>query len=113
MPVESVLFLLNSAPSQPGAARAIQSAVTLRAQGHAVSLFLFQDAVLMAVKCDGHGAHAPVKQTLAADIPIYALGEDLAMRGFTPLKLWEGIQVADYNELVDLFEQHTRVIGAL
>jgi sulfur transfer complex TusBCD TusB component (DsrH family) len=47
------------------------------------------------------------------EIGCYALGEDLTLRGFTPLKLRAQVKVADYARLVDLFDEHTRVIGAL
>lgn len=76
-------------------------------------MFLFQDAVLAGLQIEGDGANAPVAQVLGAGISVYALPEDLAMRGFTPFKLRDGIHVADYAQLVDLLEQHSRVIGAL
>lgn len=116
--MESVLMLVSSAPSSPNAARAFQTALTLRAQGHAVSLFLLQDAVLAGLQV-ADGASASAAQALGAGVAlpkglsVYALGEDLALRGFTPSKLWDGVRVADYAQLVDLFEQHPRVIGAL
>ncbi len=119
--MESILLLLNSAPSNPNAARAFQTARTLRAQGHAVSMFLLQDAVLAALKVEGLGSAQPngdgasssPGQALNAGVSMYVLGEDLALRGFNPLKLTDGIRVADYAQLVELFEQHSRVIGAL
>jgi sulfur relay protein TusB/DsrH len=119
--MESILLLLNSAPSNPNAARAFQAALTLRAQGHAVSMFLLQDAVLAALKVEslesaqpnGDGASSSAAQALNAGVSMYALGEDLALRGFDPSKLPDGVCVADYVLLVDLFDQHTRVIGAL
>ncbi len=110
--MESVLMLVNSAPSSPNVARAFQTALTLRAQGHAVSLFLLQDAVLAGLQV-ADGASASAAQALGAGVALYALGEDLALRGFTPSKLWDGVRVADYAQLVDLFDQHPRVIGAL
>jgi sulfur relay protein TusB/DsrH len=119
--MESILLLLNSVPSNPNAARAFQTALTLRAQGHSVSMFLLQDAVLAGLKAEGYdsaqsngdGAGSSTGQALNAGVSMFALGEDLALRGFDPSKLLDGVRVADYAQLVDLFDQHTRVIGAL
>jgi sulfur relay protein TusB/DsrH len=105
--VESVLMLVNSAPSSVNAQRAWQVARTLHEQGRAVSLFLLQDGVLAALQ--GETALCDMPREIAC----YALGEDLTLRGFTPLKLRAQVKVADYARLVDLFDEHTRVIGAL
>ncbi len=103
----AVLLLVNSTPSSANAQRAWQTACTLHEQGHPVTLFLMQDGVFAALD----------EETALHDLPhnigCYVLGEDLALRGFTPLKLREPVQVADYAQLVDLFDQHPRVIGAL
>ncbi|MBI4671897.1 MAG: DsrE family protein [Chloroflexi bacterium] len=111
--MDSILFLLNSTPSSPNAARAFMAALTLRTQGHPVSLCLMQDAVLAGLETGEDGVNARTAHVLQAGVSMYALGEDLALRGFTPQKLYAGIQVADYPQLLDLFEQHARVIGAL
>lgn len=111
--MESILLLLNSTPSNPNAERAFATALQLRSLGHAVSLCLLQDAVLAGLKIAENGTSPRIAQTLAAGISIYALGEDLALRGFTPNKVFAGVCLADYSQLLDLFEQHTRVIGAL
>ena len=103
----AVLILVNSTPSSANARRAWQTALTLHDQGHSITLFLIQDGVLAAL--NGETA----LRDLPSDISCYVLGEDLALRGFTPLKLHKQVQVADYAQLVDLFDQHARVIGAL
>ncbi len=105
--METVLMLMNSAPSSANAQRAWQMANTLREQGNTVTVFLLQDGVLAALKGEA------VLSNLPREISCYALGEDLQLRGFTPLKLRERVHVADYARLVELFDQHTRVIGAL
>ncbi len=105
--MESVLMLVSSAPSSVNAQRAWQLARTLHEQGQAVSLFLLQDGVLAALQSETALRDMPRK------IACYALGEDLTLRGFTPLKLREPVKVADYARLVGLFDEHTRVIGAL
>lgn len=111
--MEPILFLINSAPSSPNVERAFHTAFTLREQGHSVSVFLLQDGVLGGLASDGDEGHSHVAQALEAGISVYALGEDLALRGFTPSKLRNGACVVDYSQLVDLFDKHRRVIGAL
>jgi sulfur relay protein TusB/DsrH len=111
--MEPILLLANSAPSNPNLERAFQSALALKAQGHPVSMFLLQDAVLAGLKGDGTGGASWSGRALSAGVTIFALNEDLSMRGFSAAELWDGIQAADYGRLVDLFDQHTRVIGAL
>ncbi|MBI5031884.1 MAG: sulfurtransferase complex subunit TusB [Chloroflexi bacterium] len=105
--MESVLMLINSAPSSVNTQRAWQLARMFHEQGQAVSLFLLQDGVLAALQGE------TALRDLPREICCYALSEDLQLRGFTPLKVREQVQVADYARLVDLFDQHTRVIGAL
>lgn len=54
-----------------------------------------------------------VSQLPPSDAMCYAWDEDLKLRGFAEHELREQVQVADYAQLVTLFDQHTRVIGAL
>jgi sulfur relay protein TusB/DsrH len=107
MTMESVLMLINSVPSSGNAQRAWQLARTLHEQGQAVSLFLAQDAVLAALQGE------TALRDLPREIACYALGEDLTLRGFAPRQVREQVQIADYAGLVGLFDEHTRVIGAL
>src|SRR5574337_461571 len=95
----SVLVWINSAPSSTNLASAFQIALRLRAQDHAVSIFLAQDAVLAGVRAP---RETPVADALHAGITTYALGEDLQLRGFAPATLRDGVQLADYAQLVDL-----------
>jgi sulfur relay protein TusB/DsrH len=111
--MEPILFLVNSAPSSPNVERAFHTAFTLREQGHAVSIFLIQDGVLGGLASEGDDGHSHVAQALDAGIAVQVLGEDLALRGFTAARLRNGVGVADYSQLIDLFDQHRRVIGAL
>ena len=105
--MESILLLVNSAPASPSAQRAWQMAHTLQGQGHPVTLFLIQDGVLAGL--DGETS----VRDLPPEIRCHVLGEDLALRGFTGLDLGPQVRVADYTQLVELFDQHARVIGAL
>ena len=105
--MEQVLLLINSVPSSMNAQRAWHMAQTLHAQGHRVTLFLIQDGVLAAQK--GEAALRDLPQ----DVACYALGEDLQLRGFVSSDLHVKTQVADYTQLIDLFEGNHRVIGAL
>jgi sulfur relay protein TusB/DsrH len=110
--MKSVLIWINSAPSSSNLSGACQLAQQMRTQGRLVSIFLAQDAVLAGLKVAGD-TNAPVAQALQAGIATYALGEDLSLRGFSAPALWDGIRIADYAQLVDLFAQHEQVLGAL
>ena len=119
--MEPILLLVNSAPSSPNLKRAFGSALALKEQGHPVSMFLLQDAVLAGLREEGldrsqpnsSGAHPHAAQALNAGVSLYSLVEDLALRGYAASNLWDGIQAGDYGQLVDLFDRHTRVIGTL
>ena len=105
--MESILILVNSAPSSSNVCEAFDLAVRLRQQGYLVSVFLIQDAVLAAVEGSLAGRLAP-------DIDCYALDEDLALRGFAAQQLAPGVRAAGYSALVELMlERHDKVIGAL
>ncbi len=105
--MEPILLLVNSAPSSSNAQRAWQTARMLREQGHPVTVFLMQDGVLAGLE-----GETPLSK-LPPDIRCHVLGEDLALRGFAPSDLGAHVEMADYAELVDLLDQHPRVIGAL
>lgn len=108
--MNSVLIWINSAPTSSNLRNGFQLAQQMRAQGRTVSIFLAQDAVLAGTQGN---LHAPVISALQAGLTMYALNEDLALRGFAPDALREGVCVVDYARLVELFEQHEQVIGAL
>lgn len=104
--MEPILLLITSAPSSADAQRAWQTARTLSDQGHPVTLFLLQDGVLA-------GLEQVTMPDLPPDIRCHVLDEDLALRGFAPLDLHKHVEAANYGKLIDLFDDHTRVIGAL
>jgi sulfur relay protein TusB/DsrH len=108
--MHSVLIWINSAPTSSNSCSAFQLARQMRAQGRAVSIFLAQDAVVAGMRGN---QNAPLISVLQAGIATYALSDDLALRGFAPGALRDGVRVADYARLVELFEQHDQVIGAL
>lgn len=110
--MKSVLVWINSAPSSSNLTSACQLEQRMRAQGRAVSIFLAQDAVLAGIKTPDSPA-PPLLQALQAGITTFALSEDLMLRGFAREALWEGIPTADYTQLIDLFDQHEQVLGAL
>jgi len=105
--MKSILILISSAPSSSNACAAFDLATQLRQQGHRVSVFLLQDAVLAAL------AHTP-NAALTPDIDCYALDEDLTLRGFGVHQLAPGVHSAGYSALVELMlERDGKVIGAL
>ena len=108
--MNSILIWINSAPTSPNLCSGFQLAQQMRAQGRTVSIFLAQDAVLASIRGN---QNAPVISALQAGMTMYALNEDLALRGFALDTLRDGVRVADFAQVVELFEQHDQVIGAL
>lgn len=108
--MNSVLIWINSAPPSSNLCSAFQLAQQMHMQGRAVSIFLAQDAVLAGIRGN---QNVPVISALPPGMTMYALNEDLALRGFAPDALRDGVRIADYAQLVELFEQYDQVIGAL
>ena len=108
--MNSVLVWINSAPTSSNMCSAFQLAQQMHTQGRTVSIFLAQDAVLAGTRGN---QSAPVISALQAGMTMYALNEDLALRGFLSDALRDGVRIADYAQLVELFEQYKQVIGAL
>jgi len=111
--VRSFLLLVTSSPSSPESARAFHLALLMRSQGNQVSVFLGQNGVLAAICGDLHTAGTSVAQALAAGIHVYALNEDLVLRGWGPGDVIPGVQVSGYDELAELaLEESATVSGA-
>ena len=112
--MESILILISGGPHSGNAVDALKLAKSMREQGHRVSVFLIQDAVLCSL-CEGDTeAHSSFQGLESGGVASFCMGEDLAMRGYRPRDLSAGVEVSDYGHLVDLMtEQDHRVIGVL
>ena len=75
---DDLLILISSPPNNPKALSALRLTQALRGEGRSVSLCLLQDGVLLALARQA----AERIPALTSEIKVYALGEDLKMRGF-------------------------------
>ncbi len=91
-----MMVMIKSAPDTTEAKRAVRLAADLGAD-----LVLIQNAVYLA--CD---------KTARANSAIYALDEDLRMRGVGPDADIGTVKRIDYEMLVDLISHDDRVYGA-
>jgi len=92
-----MIVMIKSAPDTPEAKRAITLAGDL-----AANLVLIQNAVYLARKRKDGGISGAV----------YALDEDLRMRGMGPEENIGTVKQIDYDMLVDLITKTDQVYGA-
>ena len=92
-----MIVMIKSAPNTPEAKRAITLASDL-----AADLVLIQNAVYLARKRKDSGISGAV----------YALDEDLRMRGMGPEENIGAVKRIDYDMLVDLITKTDQVYGA-
>jgi sulfur relay protein TusB/DsrH len=95
---DDLLILISSPPNNPKALTALRLTQGLRGQGRSVSLCLLQDGVLLALARQA----AERIPALTSEIDVYALGEDLRMRGFGRQEVLPQVHLIDCEQLVDL-----------
>lgn len=94
-------LVIRSGPASQEARRALQLAQELKAAGETPLLCLIGDAVWMAAE--------PGR----ARWRIFCLEESLQIRGISPNRSANGIEVGTYSDLIDrLMADETRVIGS-
>lgn len=109
-----IAMLIKSGPSTAEAARALQTAGDLLSQGHAVSLWLLQDAVNLGRPVPGSPAAAVLADLIAKNLHVHILGCDAALRGLAAFPAAGApIAAGDYDALIELLESSDRVIGLL
>jgi tRNA 2-thiouridine synthesizing protein B len=97
----STLHTVNKSPFER------QSLATcLDYAGSGASVLLIEDGVYAALA--GTNVESRVKEALGS-VKVYALGPDLAARGFDPERVIEGVSVVDYAGFVDLAAEHDKV----
>ena len=104
---DDLLILISSPPNNPKALSALRLTQALRGEGRSISLCLLQDGVLLALARQTMGRIS----ALTSEIKVYALGEDLKMRGFGRQEALPRVHLIEYDRLVDLMVDH-RVMGA-
>lgn len=96
---------LHTVNKSPFASNALASCLAHVTEEGAV--LLIEDGVYAAL---ASGAFAPRLQEAAARHAVYALGPDLAARGFAEAPLVDGVKVVDHEGFVDLAASHSTVL---
>ncbi|NQV55456.1 MAG: sulfurtransferase complex subunit TusB [Rhodospirillales bacterium] len=91
------MALLHTVNKSPFEKNTLSSCLRMAKDGSAV--LMIEDGVYGALKGTSHSA--PIEERLGG-VKFYALGPDLAARGYEPSHLIEGIEVVDYAGFVDL-----------
>ena len=108
-----IAILLKSGPCTDEADRALQTAADMLAQGHAVSLYLLQEAVrfcLPAKKCPGY---MNLQKLIDSRLQVHVLAQDARLRGIEAPAYDSNILAGSYDSLVDLMDSSGRVVGIL
>jgi sulfur relay (sulfurtransferase) complex TusBCD TusD component (DsrE family) len=108
-----IAVLLKSGPCTDEAARALQTVADMLAQGHAVSLYLLQEAVRFSQpRADCLNA-AKLKDLIAKNLEVNVLTRDAELRGIDVSAAGPTISYGSYEALVDLMTSCDRVVGIL
>lgn len=108
-----ITILLKSRPSSAKAARALKVTADMMSQGHAVNLYLLQDAVRFAGPDIENAPSAELNRLVAQGLTVEYLSPDAALRGMDDGFLKPDIPGGTYDTLVDRLESSDRVIGLL
>lgn len=107
---ERIVVLIGSSPSSGKATSNFNLVQQLVRSGHAVQVCLLQDGVLAGLRSDWAGA----ARAQAAGAEFQALDEDLALRGFGPQDLAQGVGGVTYAKLVEaIMGDGVQVVGML
>ncbi len=108
-----ITMLLKSGPRTDEAQRAFVTASDMLAQGHDVALFLLQEAVRFCAPGLRVSDTLSLEQLIEKGLKVYALSNDLKLRGIDETLEQEQILKAGYDSLVDLMDASDRVMGIL
>ncbi len=95
----SYLILISSAPDTKNFVRALSVADNIKNGENSIALFFIQDGVMGAVKTL---INEQVDRLINSGVICYALDEDLRLRGFEKVALFQNVEIVGHNELVEL-----------
>jgi sulfur relay protein TusB/DsrH len=95
----SYLILISSAPDTKNFVRALSVADNIKNGGNSIAIFFIQDGVRGAVKTS---INEQVDRLINSGVICYALDEDLKLRGFEKVALFQNAEIVGHNELVEL-----------
>lgn len=98
----SNLMLISSAPGTKNFLRAFSLAENIKGNGNSITLFLIQDGVRSAVNTGEVQESTLLNKLISSCVMCYVLDEDLRLRGFEKGSLLPKVELAGYNELVEL-----------
>ena len=107
-----VVILVKSGPSTDDAGRALQTADDMLAEGHAVSVYLLQEATRFCQPRNNCPNTARFGDLTAKKLEVNVLTQDAELRGID-FSAASGISNGTYESLVDLMASSDRVVGIL
>jgi sulfur relay (sulfurtransferase) complex TusBCD TusD component (DsrE family) len=107
-----IAMLLKNGPCTDEAGRALQTADDLLAQGHAVHLYLLQEAARFCQQRNDCAHIAKLQDLTAKNLEVSVLARDAELRGIDAAAA-TGMSNGTYDSLVDLMASSDRVVGLL
>lgn len=108
-----IAVLLKGGPSSVEANRALQLTSDMLSQGHAVNLYLLQDAVHFCQPDLKDAASVELNRLVDDKLTVSFLTRDAALRGIEVKSVKHKFSEGNFETLVDLVESSDRVIGLL
>jgi sulfur relay (sulfurtransferase) complex TusBCD TusD component (DsrE family) len=108
-----IAVLLKSGPFSNESSRALRVASDMLSQGHAVNLYLLQDAVHFCQPDIENAASIELNRLVDKKLRVNFLIQDAKLRGIDVKSIKHEISGGNYEELMDLMESSDRVIGLL
>jgi sulfur relay (sulfurtransferase) complex TusBCD TusD component (DsrE family) len=105
--------LLKSRPCTEEAGRALQTADDLLDRGHAVSLYLLQEAVRFCQPRAESANTVKLQDLIAKNLNVSALATDVELRGIDVNAAGLAIADGSYESLIELMESCDRIVGIL
>jgi sulfur relay (sulfurtransferase) complex TusBCD TusD component (DsrE family) len=108
-----IAILLKSGPCTDEAGRALQTAGDMLQQGHAVSLYLLQEAVRFCRPSGKCSNSTSLQDLIDNNLEVLMMTRDAQLRGIEAAAGGPAISVGSYESLVDLMVSCDRVVGIL
>jgi sulfur relay (sulfurtransferase) complex TusBCD TusD component (DsrE family) len=108
-----IAILLKRGPCTDEACRALQTAGDMLAQGHAVSLYLIQEAVRFCRPGGKCSNSTKLQDLIDNNLEVRMLTRDAELRGIEVAASGQAISDGSYESLVDMMASCDRVIGIL
>lgn len=109
----NIAILLKSKPCTDEAGRVLQMAEDALGQGHAVNLYLLQEAARFCHPISRCSDFADLETLIGKGLKVFVLTSDAKLRGIEVPSGNPRILNGSYELLVDLMESCDRVVGIL